>query len=146
MKKNIREMPRLTQAERNRAIGMADMGTSQRQIARTFNCSQASISNLLSRYQQTAQAQGLPRSGRPMVTTSAEDRYIRTIHLRNQSVTVTSTAATSLGHPINRRNSLMTTQQGWYQRFPPRPWNDLDPSTPSTQITMDTNCTSVGAA
>ena len=39
-------MPRLTQTERNRAIGMADIEASQQQIARTFNCSQATISNL----------------------------------------------------------------------------------------------------
>ena len=90
MKKNIREMPRLTQAERNRAIGMADMGASQRQIARTF-------SNLLSRYQQAGQAQDHPRSGWPRVITPAENRYIRTIHLRNRFVT-----ATALGHPISR--------------------------------------------
>ena len=36
----------LTQAERNRANGMANMAASQRQIARTFNCSQATISIL----------------------------------------------------------------------------------------------------
>ena len=62
-------MPRLTQAECNRAIGMADMEASQRQIARTFNCSQAAISNLLSHCQQTGQAQDHQRSGRPRVTT-----------------------------------------------------------------------------
>ena len=35
-----------TQAERNRANGMANMAASQWQIARTFNCSQATISIL----------------------------------------------------------------------------------------------------
>ena len=135
MKKNIREMPRLTQAERNRAIGMADMGVSQRQIARTFNCSQAVISNLLSRYQQTGQAQDRPRSGRPMVTTSAEDRYIRTIHLRNRFVTTMT-----LGHPISRRTVLRRLRRAGIGDF------RLVPSTPSTQITMDTNCMSVAAA
>ena len=53
---------------------MANMAASQRQIARTFNCSQATISNLLSRYQQTGQAQDRPRSGRPRVKTSGRPR------------------------------------------------------------------------
>ena len=45
------------------------------------------------------------RPGEPRVTTLAEDRYIRTIHLRNRFVTATSTAAkmTTLGHSFNRR-------------------------------------------
>ena len=46
---------RLTQ--RNRAIGIADMGPLNGRLQRTLNCSQAVISNLLSRYQQTGQAQ-----------------------------------------------------------------------------------------
>ena len=81
MKKNIRDMPRLTQTERNRVIGMADMGASQQQIARTFNCSQAAIRTLLNHYQQTGQAQDHSRSGRPRVLTPAENSYIRTIYL-----------------------------------------------------------------
>ena len=112
-------MPRLTEAERNRAIGMANMGASQRQIARTFNCSQAAISNLLSRYQQTGQAQDRPRSGRPRVTTPAEDRYIRTIHLRNRFVTATSTAATALGHPVSRRTVIRRLRMAGIRAFRP---------------------------
>ncbi|XP_067676448.1 uncharacterized protein [Haliotis asinina] len=96
-------MPGLTQAQRDRAIGMANEGASQRHLARTFNCSQATISKLLNRYRQTGQTQDRPRSGRPRVTTPAEDRYIRQIHFRNRFVTDTSTAATALGHAISRR-------------------------------------------
>ena len=39
----------LTQAERNSAIDMVDMGASQRQIARTFNCSQLTCWAVISR-------------------------------------------------------------------------------------------------
>ena len=92
-------------------------GVSQRQIARTFNCSQAAISNVLSRYQQTGTRP--PRSGRPMVTTPAEDRYIRTIHLRNRFVTATSTAATALGHPISRRTVLRRLRRPGIRAFRP---------------------------
>ncbi|XP_071114768.1 uncharacterized protein [Haliotis cracherodii] len=79
------------------------MGATQHQIARTFNCSQTTISKLIIRYQQTGQTQDRPRSGRPRVTTPAEDRYIRQIHLRNRCVTATSTA---LGHAISRRYGI----------------------------------------
>ena len=123
-------MPRLTQAERNRAIGMADMGASQRQIARTFNCSQAASSSLLSRYQLVGQAHDRPRSGRPRDNLSAEP-------IRDGN---------STGTPHQQMNSDRTTPQGWYQSFPPLPWNGLDRSTPSMPITMGTNCTSMAAA
>ncbi|XP_048257532.1 uncharacterized protein LOC125383253 [Haliotis rufescens] len=82
------------------------MGATHRQISRTFNCSQTTISKLIIRYQQAGQTQDRPRSGRPRVTTPAEDRYIRQIHLRNRCVTATSAAATALGHAISRRTVL----------------------------------------
>ncbi|XP_071102331.1 uncharacterized protein [Haliotis cracherodii] len=82
------------------------MGATPRQIARTFNCSQTTISKLIIHYQQTGQNQDRPRSGRPRVTTPADDRYIRQIHLRNRCVTATSTVATALGHAISRRTVL----------------------------------------
>ncbi|XP_048257253.1 uncharacterized protein LOC125382930 [Haliotis rufescens] len=88
------------------------MGATQRQIARTFNCTQTTISKLIIRYQQTGQTQDRPRSGRPRVTTPAEDRYIGQIHLRNRCVTATSTAATALGHAISRRTVLRLRTAG----------------------------------
>lgn len=112
-------MPRLTQAERERAIGMADMGASQQQIARAYNCSQAAISRLLGRYRQTGRTQDRPRSGRPRVTTLAEDRYIRTTHLRNRFVTATSTAETALGHPISRRTVLRRLRMSGIRAYRP---------------------------
>ena len=138
-------MPRLTQAERNRAIDMVDMGASQRQIARNINCSQAAMSNLLSRYQQTGQIQLRPRSGR-----SESQRQLKTA-TSGQSTCGTDSdgdvnGGLSTGTPHQQTNSLTTTPQGWYQSFPRLSWNGLDPSTPTTQITMGTNCTSVAAA
>lgn len=82
---------------------MRDMGASQAHIARTFGCTPATISRLFTRYRNTGRTQDRPRSGRPRVTTPIEDRYIRTIHVRNRFVTATSTAATALGHRISRR-------------------------------------------
>ncbi|XP_067682565.1 uncharacterized protein [Haliotis asinina] len=115
------------------------MGPSQRQIARTFNCSQTTIRKLLIRYQQTGKTKDRQRSGRLRVTTAAKDRYIRQIHLRNRSVT-----ATSLGHVISQQQHFDDFVQLVYElTTPSMEWRD--PFTPSRQSTMGTFSTSVAA-
>ncbi|XP_046336687.2 putative ankyrin repeat protein RF_0381 [Haliotis rufescens] len=98
---------------------MANVGATQRQIARTFNCSQTTISKLIIRYQQTGQTQDRPRSGRPRVTTPADDRYIRQIHLRNRPVTEMLTAETALGHAISRRTVLRRLRTAGIRAYRP---------------------------
>ena len=58
-------MPRLSQIQREQAIGMLRAGASQRQIARRFGVSQAAISQLLARYQETGSTNDRPRPGQP---------------------------------------------------------------------------------
>ena len=99
-------MPRLTAEQRERAIGMEQMGAIHAQIARNLHCTRATIVRLFQRFGQTGSTQDRPRSGRPRVTTPQEDRYLRTYHLRNRFVTATETAATALGHRISRRTVL----------------------------------------
>jgi transposase len=79
-------MPRLNGAQRNNAIGRLEAGESQTAVARIFNVSQ--------RYQQNGSTRDLPRSGRPRVTTAAQDRYIRLRHLRERFATAMSTSST----------------------------------------------------
>ncbi len=62
-------MPRLSEAERMRAIGMVDAGQNYSAVARFFNCSQPTIRNLIQRYQQTGSANDRPRPGAERVTT-----------------------------------------------------------------------------
>ncbi|XP_067667599.1 uncharacterized protein [Haliotis asinina] len=95
-------MPRLRQIERERAVGMAQQGANNAVIARTFGCSRKTVTQLMQRLRQAGSTSDGPRSGRPRVTTPAEDRRIRKIHLRNRFVTATSTATTALGHRISR--------------------------------------------
>lgn len=99
-------MPRLTAAQRERAVGMSQMGASNSHIARTLGCTRQTVIRLFRRVNQTGQTSDRPRSGRPRVTTPAEDRHLRTLHLRNRFVTMTQTASTALGHIINR-NTVM---------------------------------------
>ena len=95
-------MAKLTMQQRERAIGMLQMGGSQRHIARTFNCTTTTINKLFQRLRQTGSTKDRPRSGRPRVTTPCEDRQLRTRHLRNRFLTVTSSAMTGLNHRVIR--------------------------------------------
>ncbi len=85
-------MPRLSEAERMRAIGMVDAGQNYSAVARFFNCSQPTIRNLIQRYQQTGSANDRPRPGAERVTTPAQDRYIVLSHLRDRLRTASRTA------------------------------------------------------
>lgn len=112
-------MARLTREERERALGMAEMGATQVQIARRFGCTPLTVSRLLQRFRQTGGTADRPRSGRPRVTTPMEDRHIRTIHLRNRFVTATSTAATALGHHISQRTVLRRLRAAGIRAYRP---------------------------
>ena len=95
-------MARLTAQRRERAIGMLEMGATHAHVAQTLGCHRTTISRLVQRFRHTGQTSDRPRSGRPKVTTPREDRYLRTLHLRNRFLTVTSSAALALGRPISR--------------------------------------------
>ena len=71
-----RKMPRLNEENRNRAIGRLEAGESQSSVARRLNVRQSTISRLWHRYTQHNSTRDCPRSGRPRVTTPAQDRYI----------------------------------------------------------------------
>ena len=77
--------------QRERAIGMLNTGTSVTDVARVMGCSRRTIHDLRTRLQQTGTSADRPRSGRPRVTTHAEDRQIVLRHLRNRFLTATFT-------------------------------------------------------
>ena len=90
-KQFILNMPRL------RAIGMLESGDTQRVVAQRLGCSQVTICNLATRYRDTNAAADRQRSGRPRVTTRAEDRHILLTHLRDRFRPATRTAAETPG-------------------------------------------------
>ncbi|XP_067681582.1 uncharacterized protein [Haliotis asinina] len=96
-------MTRLSPEERERAIGMLQLGATAGDVSRTFHRSVVTVRNLRRRCQQTDQTSDRPRTGRPRVTTAQEDRHLRLLQLRNRFLTVTSSAATALGYPVGRR-------------------------------------------
>ena len=92
-------MPRLDTATRNIVIDRLQAGETQNAVARLYNVQRSKISRLLQRYQQSGSTADRQRSGRPRITSAAQDRYIRALHLRNLSVTAScfSRSPTNIG-------------------------------------------------
>lgn len=100
-------MPRLSCADRNRAIGLMEAGVSCREVARRMNCASSTITRLLQRHAATNCTDDRRRSGRPRVTTPGQDRHIRLQHLRDRFRTAVQTATETPGIH-NPRISRMT--------------------------------------
>ena len=84
---------------------MLDAGLSQTEVARRFGVHPTTINRLVGRLRTTRSTDDRSRSGRQMVTSHIQDRYIRIRHLRHPFLTAESTAA---GLPFPRRISCRT--------------------------------------
>lgn len=93
----ISKMPRLTDQQRGIAVGMLRARMKQREIARQLGCSQATISKLRRRFEETGSVRDRPRSGRPRVTTPNQDRWIVLQHLRDRFRPASATARVTPG-------------------------------------------------
>ena len=78
---------KLSETDRARALGCIDAGMRSRKVARWFHTSHQTINRIVQRYRHSGQFKDLPRSGRPRVTTRAEDRYVTNDVARNRFVT-----------------------------------------------------------
>uniref|UniRef100_A0A8L0DW83 Tc1-like transposase DDE domain-containing protein n=1 Tax=Oncorhynchus mykiss TaxID=8022 RepID=A0A8L0DW83_ONCMY len=72
-----------------------DMTTAD--VARAINCDVCTVRCPRQRYRETGRTADRPRSGRPRVTTPAQNRYIRTSHLRDRYRMATTTARVTPG-------------------------------------------------
>lgn len=100
-------MPRLSENERMRAIGMLEAGITQNVVARRFMVHRNTIQSLWTRFQATGHSRDQPRSGRPRVTSRRQDNHIRHTHLRNRFQTSTVTARSI---PRDRQISARTVR------------------------------------
>uniref|UniRef100_A0A673YR65 Tc1-like transposase DDE domain-containing protein n=1 Tax=Salmo trutta TaxID=8032 RepID=A0A673YR65_SALTR len=80
-----------------RALGMLQGGMRTADVARAINCNVRAVRRLRQRYGETGRTADRPRSDRPRVTTPAQDRYIRTSHLRDRYRMATTTARVTPG-------------------------------------------------
>ncbi|XP_046563761.1 uncharacterized protein LOC124272605 [Haliotis rubra] len=113
---------------------MLEMGATHDHVAQTLGCHRVTVSRLVQRYRQTGQTTDRPRTGRPRVTTPREDRYLRTLHLRNRFLTVTSSAALALGRRVIRHTVTRRLRAFWHQGLQTVPGTAADPGT-STETT-----------
>ena len=79
------------------ALGMLQGGMKTEDVARAINCNVRTVRRLRQRYRETGRTADCPRSGRPHITTPAQDRYIRTSHLRDRYRMATTTARVTPG-------------------------------------------------
>ena len=100
-------MPTLNKATRNIVNGRLQAGESQNAVARLYNVHRGAISKLLQRYQQSGSTADRQRSGRPRITSAAQDSSIRVLHLRSRTVTARETASNV---PRLRRISAQTVR------------------------------------
>ena len=98
-------MPRLTPAERERAVGLLTAGEV------SFNVYLETIYRLQQRFTATGVTDDRPRTGRPRVTTQRQDRHIFHHHVRDRFQTANETGRNTLGnhqrpisgHTVQRR-------------------------------------------
>ena len=99
-------MPRLSNDQRHRALGMLDVGASVRDVARALNVHHSTVYRLRQRFRDTGRVSDHPRSGAPRITTRQQDQHVRLAHLRNRFQTAASTARATVGQrgdPISNR-------------------------------------------
>ena len=96
-------MPRLSDNQRNQAIGMLQAGVSKSDVARRFGCHPSSVSRLVSRFTATNSVKDLPRSGRPRKTTPADDRRMVLKTLRNRRL-----SARQIAEDLRRRHIIIS--------------------------------------
>ena len=85
-------MPRVSAHLRECALGILQGGMRTADVARAINCNVRTMRRLRQHYRETGWTADCPRSGRPRVTTPAQDWYIQTSHLRDRYRMATTTA------------------------------------------------------
>jgi hypothetical protein len=98
-------MPRLSQELSECAIGMLQANMNVTTVARTLGCKRLAIHHLRRRFKMTGSTKDRPRSGRPKVTSPADDRFILLRHLRDRFLPATSSTNVVQGRRVSARTN-----------------------------------------
>ena len=90
-------MPRGPKHFGERAIVMLEAGASTEEVSLQAELSVQAVRSLRRQFVQMGSTEDLPHSGRPRVTTPAQDGYILNQHLRNGFLIVMATASVTPG-------------------------------------------------
>ena len=109
-------MARTTQLSKEKQqsiITLRQEGQSIRKISRTLNVSSSAVAKTIKRYDETGSHEDRPRTGRPRVTSAAEDKFIRVTSLRNRQLTAPQIRAhiNALQSSSSRHISTSTVQR-----------------------------------
>jgi len=79
-------MPRLSENERNRPLGVFMAGWTKQSIAATFGCSVSTVTRLEQSVHQTGSVKDPPRPGqpRPLITTQRQIQQMMVNHIRDR--------------------------------------------------------------
>ena len=80
-------------------------------VSRHFGCTRNTIERLRKRFRVTGNVADRPRSGRPSVTTAADDRYIVLLQLRKNRLIAAATGRQYGIHPQTFTNRLRQNGQ-----------------------------------
>ena len=92
-------------------LGMLNAGMSASDVSRHFGCTRKTIECLRRRFRVTGNVAERPRSGRPRVTTAADDCDVVLQQLRNSRLTAAATGRQYDIHPQTVRNRLRQNVQ-----------------------------------
>ena len=131
-------MPPVRAAARENAIGRLQAGQRQADVAHALNVSQSTISRLWNRFRQSGSTADAPRSGRPRVTTPAQDLFIRLRHLRNRFLSAQSNVQALPGNQRIRRQTARNRIHGsWVEGLSTLSRECADETPPPGQDAVD---------
>jgi transposase len=115
-------------------------------VARAIHCNVRTVRYLRQRYRETGRTADRPHSGRPRVSTPAQDRYIRTSHLRDRYRMATTTARVTPGmhNPsINAQTVQIRLREAGLRACRPVVKAGPQQTSPATMSAMGTNSPSL---
>ena len=101
----VNVITKLSNEDRNRALGQLQAGITAAQVARNFGVHEHTIRRLRQRHAATGSVHDRQRSGSPRETTRRQDRQIRLQHLRRRFTVPAMTARNTPGRTRHRISS-----------------------------------------